>query len=83
MQHEEGICHFRSNLHRDWGAIFSWTGANAEDARGGGVNIIRPTPVPIPPSAAAAKWHRGHHRHSAIGRSIYVNGAHVKCLPPR
>ena len=64
-------------------AIFSWTGANAEDARGGGVNIIRPTPVPIPPSAAAAKWHRGHHRHSAIGRSIYVNGAHVKCLPPR
>lgn len=65
------------------GAIFSWTGANAEDARGGGVNIIRPTPVPIPPSAAAAKWHRGHHRHSAIGRSIYVNGAHVKCLPPR
>jgi hypothetical protein len=62
-------------------AISSWTEAIAEDARSGGVNIIRPAPVP--PSAAVAKSpHRSHH-HGVIGRSICVNGEHVKCSPRR
>jgi len=62
-------------------AIFSWTEANAEDARGGGVNIIRLAPVP--PNDAMSKAPRRPHRHSVVGRSIYVNGAHMKCSPPR
>ncbi len=62
-------------------AIFSWTEANAEDARGGGVNIIRLAPVPA--KDAMSKAPRRPHRHSVVGRSIYVNGAHMKCSPPR
>jgi len=62
-------------------AIFSWSEANAEDARGGGVNIIRPAPVP--PNDAMSKAPRRPHRHGVVGRSIYVNGAHMKYSPPR
>lgn len=62
-------------------AIFSWSEANAEDARGGGVNIIRLAPVP--PNDAMSKAPRRPHRHGVVGRSIYVNGAHMKCSPPR
>jgi len=45
-------------------AVSSSTKANAEDARGGGVNIIRPAPVP--PSAATPEksyYHRPYYRH--------------------
>jgi len=62
-------------------AIFSWSEANAEDARGGGVNIIRLAPVP--PNDAMSKAPRRPHRHGVVGRSIYVNGAHMKYSPPR
>jgi hypothetical protein len=50
-------------------AVFSSTKANAEDARGGGVNIVRP--YPVAPSAAPpvtayyyrAYYHRRYYHH--------------------
>jgi hypothetical protein len=58
-------------------AVFSSTKANAEDARGGGVNIVRPAPVP--PSAAPPEqayyyrpyYHRRYYHHPYYRRHYY------------
>jgi len=49
-------------------AVSSSTKAKAEDARGGGVNIVRPAPVP--PSAAPPVI-PSYHRHSYHRRHYY------------